>query len=185
MRRLLGQAVFSEYGAGAAAATLEDVARLSPEERMGGWPLLRQREAQGHGKMVRTHRWKYVHDMTGEVDELYDLEADPWELENLAGPTRARGGHRRDARAPAGLDAGDGERAARSRSTSERGVAPPHLCPRPEREGRGGQFDHAARAAATRSREPHRHPELARDLTLASQRSVRSLDFVRASLRSG
>jgi arylsulfatase A-like enzyme len=34
--------------------------------------------------MVRTHRWKYVHDVTGEVDELYDLDADPWELENLA-----------------------------------------------------------------------------------------------------
>ena len=35
--------------------------------------------------MVRTTAWKYVHDVTGEVDELYDLTADPWELENVAG----------------------------------------------------------------------------------------------------
>ncbi|MCC7372341.1 MAG: sulfatase-like hydrolase/transferase [Chloroflexi bacterium] len=80
------RAVFAEYGAGGPAVTLTDVAALTPEERSGvGWPLLRQREAQGHGKMARTARWKYVHDTTGEVDELYDLQADPWELENLAG----------------------------------------------------------------------------------------------------
>jgi arylsulfatase A-like enzyme len=80
------QAVVSEYGAGGPAVTLDDVRQLPPEARAGnGWPLLRQREAHGHGKMLRTHRWKYVHDVTGEVDELYDLDADPWELENLAG----------------------------------------------------------------------------------------------------
>jgi arylsulfatase A-like enzyme len=79
------QAIFAEYGAGGPAVTLADVNRLPPEARAGnGWPLLRQREAQGHGKMVRTARWKYVHDVTGEVDELYDLDADPWELVNLA-----------------------------------------------------------------------------------------------------
>jgi arylsulfatase A-like enzyme len=78
------RAVFSEYGAGGPAVTLEQVRALPPEARGAGWPLLREREAHGHGKMVRTHRWKYVHDTTGEVDELYDLEADPWELQNLA-----------------------------------------------------------------------------------------------------
>jgi arylsulfatase A-like enzyme len=33
--------------------------------------------------MVRTERWKYVHDPTGDLDELYDLENDPWELVNV------------------------------------------------------------------------------------------------------
>lgn len=79
------RAVFSEYGAGGPAVTMQDVAVLSPAERSGaGWPLLRQREAHGHGKMVRTRTWKLVHDTTGEVDELYDLTADPWERENVA-----------------------------------------------------------------------------------------------------
>lgn len=79
-------AVFAEYGAGGPPATLADVARVPEEQRAGaGFPLLREREAQGHGKMVRTHQWKYTHDVTGEVDELYDLDADPWELTNLAG----------------------------------------------------------------------------------------------------
>ena len=33
---------------------------------------------------VRTDRWKYIHytELTG-MDELYDLEADPFELRNL------------------------------------------------------------------------------------------------------
>jgi arylsulfatase A-like enzyme len=37
--------------------------------------------------MVRTTRWKYVHDplaASEERDELYDLEADPGELTNVA-----------------------------------------------------------------------------------------------------
>jgi arylsulfatase A-like enzyme len=80
------KAIAGEYGAGGPAVTLEDVARIPREQAIGGgFVLLRQREAHGHGKMVRTHRWKYTHDVTGEVDELYDLEADPWELVNLVG----------------------------------------------------------------------------------------------------
>ena len=34
--------------------------------------------------MVRTREWKYVHDPMGDLDELYDLVNDPWELENRA-----------------------------------------------------------------------------------------------------
>ena len=45
---------------------------------------LRWREAEGRRKMVRTAEWKYVHDPMGDVDELYDLVNDPWELLNVA-----------------------------------------------------------------------------------------------------
>ncbi len=46
--------------------------------------MLREREAQGHGKMVRTERWKYTYDTLAPSDEeLYDLLNDPWELTNV------------------------------------------------------------------------------------------------------
>ena len=35
--------------------------------------------------MVRTREWKYVHDPMGDLDELYDLAEDPWELVNVVG----------------------------------------------------------------------------------------------------
>ena len=54
------------------------------------WILAGRREAEGRRKMVRTREWKYVHDPLGDLDELYDLSADPWELENVAAdPSRA------------------------------------------------------------------------------------------------
>jgi len=46
---------------------------------------LQWREAEGRRKMVRTREWKYVHDPMGDVDELYDLVNDPWELVNVVG----------------------------------------------------------------------------------------------------
>ena len=33
-------------------------------------------------RMLRDKRWKYIWNMT-DVDELYDMENDPWELTNL------------------------------------------------------------------------------------------------------
>jgi arylsulfatase A-like enzyme len=45
---------------------------------------LQWREAEGRRKMVRTRDWKYVHDSMGDLDELYDLTKDPWELTNIA-----------------------------------------------------------------------------------------------------
>ena len=41
-------------------------------------------ESMARAKMVRTERWKLVHRLTGG-NELYDVEADPWELNNLWG----------------------------------------------------------------------------------------------------
>ena len=55
-----------------------------PESYLGRSPL---RRALNMGyKAVRTDRYKYIQytDLVG-MDELYDLEADPYELENLIG----------------------------------------------------------------------------------------------------
>jgi arylsulfatase A-like enzyme len=79
-------AAFSEYGAGGPAVTLEAARRLCPPGGPRAMPpLLREREGEGHGKMVFDGRWKYAYDSgpTGG-EELYDLQEDPWELENLA-----------------------------------------------------------------------------------------------------
>ncbi|NKB69205.1 MAG: sulfatase-like hydrolase/transferase [Candidatus Latescibacteria bacterium] len=78
-------AAFSEYGAGGPAFGLADLERLeNPVGRAALIESLRRREAEGRRKMVRTKEWKYVHDSMGDLDELYDLQADPWELTNIA-----------------------------------------------------------------------------------------------------
>lgn len=92
-RRLPGAAdgdpaevAFSEYGAGGRRFTASDLAEA---EKPYGYRTIIQslkwREAAGRRKMVRTAELKYVHDPMGDIDELYDLTADPWELRNLAG----------------------------------------------------------------------------------------------------
>ena len=79
------KATFSEYGAGGPPFTMADLAPLpKPWGRKSLIDTLRWREAEGRRKMVRTERWKYVHDPMGDLDELYDLVADPWELTNVS-----------------------------------------------------------------------------------------------------
>jgi len=77
----------SLYGAGGPAFSLEDWERL-PVQR-GARALmdsLAKREAEGERSMIRTRRWKLVHDPSGtDRDEFYDLEQDPHELCNRAG----------------------------------------------------------------------------------------------------
>ena len=77
-------AVFAEYGAGGPRLRLADLPRLLAEPWPGPLLLLRWREAEGHPAMVRMDRYKYVYDPDDETDELYDLDADPWELTNRA-----------------------------------------------------------------------------------------------------
>jgi arylsulfatase A-like enzyme len=80
------EAVFSEYGAGGPPFRLADLEKMpGPHGRKTLIQTLRWREAEGRRKMVRTRAWKYVHDAMGDLDELYNLERDPWELENVAG----------------------------------------------------------------------------------------------------
>lgn len=81
-------ATFSEYGAGGAACTLADLDALPAGIAAGfeaAQATLRWREAEGRRKMVRTQRHKFVTDPMGDLDELYDLEADPREHQNLVG----------------------------------------------------------------------------------------------------
>ena len=77
---------FSEYGAGGPPFTLADLQRLpQPWGRATLIATLQWREAEGRRKMCRTKDWKYVHDAMGtDLDELYDLRNDPWELVNRA-----------------------------------------------------------------------------------------------------
>ena len=78
-------AAFAEYGAGGPPFRMADLEALpEPYGRETLIRTLQWREAEGRRKMVRTRKWKYVHDPMGDLDELYDLENDPWELVNTA-----------------------------------------------------------------------------------------------------
>ena len=77
-------AAFSEYGAGGPPFRMADLDKLPrPHGRRTLIESLLPREAEGRRKMVRTREWKYVHDPMGDLDELYNLVVDPWELQNV------------------------------------------------------------------------------------------------------
>ena len=79
------EVTFSEYGAGGPAFTMADLEQMEqPYGRRALMNSLQWREAEGRRKMARTREWKYVHDPMGDLDELYDLKNDPWEVTNVA-----------------------------------------------------------------------------------------------------
>ncbi len=79
------EAICAEYGAGGQQFRLGDLeAQESTTGRAAIAESLVWRETEGLRKMVRTDRWKWVHDPLGDHDELYDLATDPHELTNLA-----------------------------------------------------------------------------------------------------
>ena len=81
-------AAFSEYGTGGTALTDEALKELMDQGYIGRDLLMETlwiREAEGRRRMVRTRDWKFVTDPNSDdLDELYDLNADPWELTNVA-----------------------------------------------------------------------------------------------------
>lgn len=77
-------AAFSEYGAGGPPFRLDDLAAGGAEGLEAVKASLEWREAEGRRRMVRTRDWKYVTDSMGDLDELYDLNADALEHTNLA-----------------------------------------------------------------------------------------------------
>ena len=81
-------AAFSEYGTGGTALTDEAMHGLMDQGHQGRALLMETlwvREAEGRRRMVRTKDWKFVTDPgSDDLDELYDLIADPWELTNVA-----------------------------------------------------------------------------------------------------
>lgn len=76
---------FSLYGAGGPLYTMEELDDTDPPTgHQALFKTVQYREPEGERSMVRNARWKYVHDPMGDLDELYDLLEDPFELQNLA-----------------------------------------------------------------------------------------------------
>lgn len=80
-------AVFSEHGAGGPRVLNSNLSKYpdcnDPKNNIIT-QVMHARNAEGRPKMIRTKKWKYIYDPMDPVDELYDMEKDPWELDNLA-----------------------------------------------------------------------------------------------------
>ena len=86
------EAVFAEAGILAPPRTLADLdGALLPPDPFAPRTAWQQGERRpmrawdGRAKMIRTDRWKYNHYLDNGERELYDMQADPGELTNLAG----------------------------------------------------------------------------------------------------
>ena len=70
---------------GAGAALRDALAGVSYDRPLAELPLVESGSFfLARGRMVRTPAWKYCH-YVDDAPELYDLRADPWEVDNLAG----------------------------------------------------------------------------------------------------
>lgn len=79
------EVVFSEYGAQGRPFRMDDYDSLNNKKgRAALIESVEKRESEGSRKMVSDAHYKYVHDPMGDIDELYDLLKDPWEMKNLA-----------------------------------------------------------------------------------------------------
>ena len=76
---------FALYGAGGPAFTMEQLDSMdSSFGHTALFETVKFREPEGDRSMIRNANWKLVHDPMGDLDELYDLQADPYEHQNLA-----------------------------------------------------------------------------------------------------
>jgi arylsulfatase A-like enzyme len=61
------------------------------EDRHVPWREFLGSEHQVVGRMLRTARYKYVHYPDDPVEQLFDMQADPWEMKNLYQESRLAG----------------------------------------------------------------------------------------------